>query len=79
MVRPHVHALAGFYRMSNDVTIADARPGFSPTISNMNSYAAFVFGAEVNVMPSPHTGFRAGVDVQVLAGVLRQDALSRAW
>jgi len=70
LIRPHAHALAGLYRISNDVTLADPRPGFSPTISNTDSYAAFVVGAGVNVMPGPRIGFRAGFDVQVLPGVL---------
>jgi hypothetical protein len=70
VVQPHVHALAGMYRVSSDVRVANPRPGFSPTLSNVDRYAAFVFGAGLNVMPSPRIGFRAGFDLQVLPGAL---------
>jgi hypothetical protein len=70
VVQPHVHALAGWYRVSSDVSLAEPRPGFSPTLSNADHYAALVFGAGLDVMPSRHFGFRAGFDLQVLAGTL---------
>lgn len=70
MVQPHVQALAGLYRIANDVTIPNPRPGFSSSLSSVDRYAAFVVGAGVNVMPSPRIGFRAGFDLQILPGVL---------
>jgi hypothetical protein len=56
--------------VSSDVTLGQPRPGFDPTFSNADHYAAFVFGAGLNVMPSRHFGFRAGFDLQVLPGTL---------
>jgi hypothetical protein len=70
VVQPHLQALVGLYEVSTNETITDPRRRPGPPNSYTDRYAAFVFGAGVNVMASPHIGFRAGVDVQVLPGVL---------
>jgi hypothetical protein len=70
VVQPYVQALGGLYRVTNEVTIFNPRPGSGATRSNVDNYAAFLFGTGLNLVPSRHVGFRLGLDVQILTGVL---------
>lgn len=69
VVQPHVHALFGLYQVSNDETITNPRRRPGPADNYTDNYAAFVFGAGLNIMPSPRVGIRLGADIQALPGV----------
>ena len=54
---------------SNDETITNSRRRPGPGDNYTDHYPAFVFGAGLNIMPSPRVGLRLGADIQTLPGV----------